>query len=98
MSDKTLTRTEISDALANRVGLPRGKAAEILETILEEMIQGLIENKSLKLSSFGSFTVRSKNNRVGRNPKTGKEVMIEPRQTISFHPSATLKEKVSRSK
>lgn len=94
MSDKTLTRTEISDAIADRAGVSRGRANDILETVLEEMVQGLIHDGSLKLSSFGSFTVRSKKNRVGRNPKTGEEVMIEPRKTISFHPSSFLKERV----
>ncbi|AIL12715.1 integration host factor subunit alpha [Candidatus Paracaedimonas acanthamoebae] len=94
MPEKTLTRAEISEAIAENVGFPRHRSMELLEQILEQMIVGLVEDGELKLSSFGSFNVRQKNNRIGRNPKTGKEVMITPRKTISFRASHILKEGV----
>ncbi len=96
MPTKTLTRAEISEAIAENVGFPRHRSVEILEQILEQMIVGLVKEGELKLSSFGSFNVRKKNNRIGRNPKTGKEVMITPRQTISFRASHILKELVAK--
>lgn len=96
MPTKTLTRAEISDVIAESVGFPRHRSMEILEQILEQMIVGLVKEGELKLSSFGSFNVRKKNNRIGRNPKTGKEVMITPRQTISFRASHILKELVAK--
>ncbi|MBA4117548.1 MAG: integration host factor subunit alpha [Candidatus Puniceispirillum sp.] len=94
MSEKTLTRAEISDCIASRLNLSRRRAMELLEETLEEMSMGLEREGQLKLSSFGSFSIRKKKNRVGRNPKTGQEVMIEPRQVISFRASLSLKELV----
>lgn len=94
MSDKTLTRSDICEALSNKIGLPKQRANDILENVLEEMIRGLVKQGTLKLSSFGSFNVRKKSTRVGRNPKTGKEVMITPRQTVSFRASHILKNRV----
>ncbi len=96
MPVKTLTRAEISDAIAESIGFPRHRAMEILEQILEQMIVGLVKEGELKLSSFGSFNVRKKSNRIGRNPKTGKEVMITPRKTISFRASHILKDGVAK--
>lgn len=96
MPTKTLTRAEISDAIAENIGFPRHRSMEILEQILEQMIVGLVKEGELKLSSFGSFSVRKKNNRIGRNPKTGKEVMITPRKTISFRASHILKDDVAK--
>lgn len=94
MPVKTLTRAEISEVIAESIGFPRHRAMEVLEQILEQMIVGLVKEGELKLSSFGSFNVRKKNNRIGRNPKTGKEVMITPRKTISFRASHILKDGV----
>lgn len=91
---KTLTRAEISERLSSEVALSRNKANEILEDIMEEMIQGLVYDGYLKLSSFGSFTVRQKSERIGRNPMTGIEAEITPRKTISFRPSHLLKKRV----
>lgn len=94
MSQRTLTRAEISASIAEKVGLPRQKATELLEDVLEGMSKGLIDEGSLKLSSFGSFMVRNKGDRVGRNPKTGQEVPIRPRKSVSFKASHILKERV----
>ena len=94
MSNKTLTRAEISEQIVNKCGLNRLIANKILEDVLEEMCIGIEKDQLLKLSSFGSFSLRSKKQRVGRNPKTGKEVVITPRSTISFHASNILKSRV----
>lgn len=94
MSEGTITRSEISEKLANIINVPKQKANGILDIVLNEMIESLAKEGELKLSSFGSFSVRQKETRVGRNPKTGIEVMITPRKSISFRPSHLLKAKV----
>ena len=92
---KTLTRNEISERLAKEIGVPKQNAGNILDTTLNEMIEGMVQDGELKLSAFGSFSVRQKNDRIGRNPKTGVEVTITPRKTVSFKASDCLKSKVS---
>jgi integration host factor subunit alpha len=94
MAELTITRSEISEKLAKALSIPKQKANGILDFVLKEMIESLVKDGELKLSSFGSFMVRQKKTRVGRNPKTGIEVMITPRKSISFRPSHLLKEKV----
>ena len=94
MTTSTLTRNEISDKLSREIGVPKQQASNILDTALNEMIESLAKEGELKLSAFGSFSVRQKNDRVGRNPKTGVEVTITPRKAISFKASSTLKGKV----
>jgi integration host factor subunit alpha len=94
MVAKTITRMEIAEAIANKVGLSKQRANQILETALEGMIQGLIKDSQLKISSFASFNIQKKKNRIGRNPKTGQEVMITPRKTVSFRASDILKNRV----
>ncbi|MDP4840836.1 MAG: integration host factor subunit alpha [Alphaproteobacteria bacterium] len=90
----TLTRNEISDKLSKENGVPKQQASNILDTALNEMIESLAKEGELKLSAFGSFSVRQKRDRVGRNPKTGVEVTITPRKAISFKASSNLKGKV----
>lgn len=96
MTGKTFTRAELSEAIADKAGLPRQKATQILETILEEMANGLQKEGRLKLSSFGSFAVRAKDTRVGRNPKTGQEVPIPPHKAVLFKASHIFKNRVLR--
>lgn len=91
----TLTRNEISEKIAREIGVPKQQAGNILDTALNEMIESLVTDGELKLSAFGSFSTRQKSDRVGRNPKTGVEVTITPRKTVSFKASDTLKSKVS---
>ena len=98
MTQRTLTRSEISDAIADKTGISRGDALNLLEKILEEMSLAIVKHGQLKLSSFGSFNVRSKSTRLGRNPKTGQEVMITPRKAISFRASHILKDRVENPK
>ena len=95
MAGKTLTRSDIADKIAYTTGLTRQQSTDIMETTLKAMIDGLAKDGLIKLSSFGSLQVLSKSKRIGRNPKTGKEVMIQPRKSLSFKASQTLKKRVA---
>jgi integration host factor subunit alpha len=96
MAGKTVTRSDLSEIVYNAVGLSRSESAQIVETVLDEISDALIRGEDVKLSSFGSFLVRHKNGRVGRNPKTGEEVPIEPRRVLSFRASHVLKGKINK--
>jgi integration host factor subunit alpha len=94
MSGKTLTRMDLSEAVYREVGLSRNESAQLVEDVLEHVAGALVNGENVKISSFGTFTVRSKTARVGRNPKTGEEVPIEPRRVMTFRPSHLMKERV----
>lgn len=94
MSDKTLTRMELSEAVFAAVGLSRNESADLVESVLRHMSDALVADETVKISSFGTFSVRSKSARIGRNPKTGEEVPIEPRRVLTFRPSHIMKERV----
>ena len=96
MSQKTITRADLSEAVYQEVGLSRNESAELVESVLNEISESLIGGENVKISSFGSFLVRKKGGRVGRNPKTGEEVPIEPRRVLAFRPSQVLKESISQ--
>lgn len=89
-----ITRAQLSEAVYQEVGLSRNESAELVESILREISDALIAGESVKISSFGSFIVREKRGRLGRNPKTGEEVPIDPRRVLVFRPSHVLKSKV----
>jgi len=95
MTGKTLTRADLSEAVQRSVGLSRTESAELVETTLDLISDALVDGKNVKLSSFGTFMVRQKNGRMGRNPKTGEEVPIEPRRVLVFRPSQSMKAKVN---
>jgi integration host factor subunit alpha len=95
MSSKTLTRADLTEAVFNAVGLSRNESAQMVEDILEELSSALSRGESVKLSSFGTFQVRQKAQRVGRNPKTGDEVPIAPRRVLVFRPSHVLKSQIN---
>ncbi len=95
MSDQTITRAQLSEAVYQEVGLSRNESADLLEAVLDEIAQALVRDESVKISSFGSFAVRSKGERIGRNPKTGEEVPILPRRVLVFRPSQLLKKKIN---
>src|ERR1700733_14915028 len=97
MTDNTVTRAQLAEAVYQEVGLSRNDSAQLVDVILEEISQALIREEMVKLSSFGSFQVRSKGKRIGRNPKTGEEVPILPRRVLVFRASHVLKEKINRS-
>lgn len=96
MTTTTLTRATLVDALVRELGLPRHRATGFLEASLETVIVSLMEGENVKISSFGSFNIRQKAKRIGRNPKTKKEAVITPRRVLSFKPSQYLKEKIQR--
>lgn len=96
MADTTVTRAQLAEAVYQEVGLSRNDSAQLVDVILEEISQSLIKGDMVKLSSFGSFQVRSKAQRIGRNPKTGEEVPILPRRVLVFRASHVLKDKVNR--
>ncbi len=94
MGGKTLTRVDLAEAVYRKVGLSRTESAELVETVLDAICDSVVAGDSVKLSSFGSFLVRDKNERIGRNPKTGEEVPIKPRRVMVFKPSNILKDAV----
>jgi len=91
----TITRADLSEAVYAEVGLSRHESAQLVDLVLEEVSKALIAGEQVKLSSFGSFSVRAKNERIGRNPKTGQEVPILPRRVLMFRASHTLKDNIS---
>ena len=95
MGGKTVTRADLCEAVYQKVGLSRSESAELVESVLREIADCLVTGESVKLSSFGTFTVRSKTERVGRNPKTGEEVPILPRRVLVFKPSNVLKLRIN---
>lgn len=97
MSGKTVTRADLIEAVYQEVGLSRNESADLVETVLDEIADNLTNGDNVKISSFGSFIVRDKGGRIGRNPKTGEEVPIEPRRVLVFRPSQVLKDRVSNS-
>ena len=96
MAGKTVTRADLSDAVYEEVGLSRDESGKLVASVLEHMSSALADGLSVKLSSFGSFTLRNKALRVGRNPKTGEEVPITPRRVVVFRGSNVLKERMNR--
>ena len=95
MSGKPLTRMDLSEAVFREVGLSRNESAGLVERVLELMSDSLVDGEQVKISSFGTFSVRSKTARVGRNPKTGEEAPIPPRRVLTFRPSHLMKDRVA---
>ena len=94
-SGKTLTRADLAEAVFQKVGLPRNESADLVESVIREVINCLERGENVKLSSFGSFGVRDKRERVGRNPKTGEVVPITPRRVLVFRASNIMKERIN---
>jgi integration host factor subunit alpha len=91
MSGKTLTRADLAEVVHRDIGLSRTESADMVNEVLELISKALVDGNSVKLSSFGTFLVRSKRERMGRNPKTGEEVPITPRRVLVFRPSQVMK-------
>ena len=94
MSESTLTRMDLSEAVFREVGLSRNESSDLVESVLDHVSDALVAGENVKISSFGTFSIRSKNERIGRNPKTGEEVPIAPRRVLTFRPSHLMKERV----
>jgi integration host factor subunit alpha len=90
----TLTRADLAEALHSEVGLSRADAAQMVEQILDHMCVALSEGQNVKISGFGSFILRDKGGRVGRNPKTGVEVPIDPRRVLTFRASQMMRDRI----
>ncbi len=95
MVEKTLTRMDLSESLFRELGLSRNDSAQLVESVLQHVSDALVAGESVKISSFGTFSLRSKTARVGRNPKTGDEVPISPRRVLTFRPSHLMKDRVA---
>jgi integration host factor subunit alpha len=95
MAEETVTRAQLSEAVYQEVGLSRNESADLVESVLKEIADALARGEMVKISSFGSFSIRQKGKRVGRNPKTGEEVPILPRQVLVFRPSHVLKDQIN---
>ena len=95
MSEKTLTRMDLSEAVFREVGLSRNESAQLVESVLNHLSDALVSGETVKISSFGTFSVRDKAARIGRNPKTGEEVPIHPRRVLTFRPSHLMKDRVA---
>ena len=94
MADSTITRMNLTEAVFREVGLSRYESAQLVETVLEHISDALIKEEVVKISSFGTFSTRIKNPRMGRNPKTGTEAEITKRRVVTFRPSQLMKERV----
>ncbi len=95
MAGRTITRAQLGEAVYQEVGLSRNESAELLEAVLSQVSDALARGETVKISSFGTFSVRQKGQRIGRNPKTGEEVPILPRKVLVFRPSQVLKNRVN---
>jgi len=95
MTGNTLTRMDLSEAVFREVGLSRNESAQLVEAVIQHMSDALVGGEQVKISSFGTFSIREKNERMGRNPKTGEEVPISPRRVLSFRPSHLMKDRVA---
>jgi len=90
-----LTRADIAELLNRQIGLSRAESAELVEQVLDMVTEALVTGENVKISGFGTFVLRDKNERIGRNPKTGIEVPITPRRVLTFRPSQSLRDRVS---
>lgn len=95
MGENTVTRADLCEAVYQTVGLSRTESSDLVELVLAQIAECLEKGETVKLSSFGSFVVRDKGERIGRNPKTGEEVPIAPRRVLVFKPSAVLKQRIN---
>ena len=93
--NNTLTRSQLSKAVYREIGLSKIESGELVEAVLEEIIQALLREERVKLSSFGSFLLRYRGSSLGRNPQTGQETPVPPRYFVSFKPSHILREHVN---
>lgn len=94
-SSSTLTRANLTERVYQELGLSRAESATLVESVLDSVSDRLVQGENVKISSFGSFLVRQKNGRMGRNPKTGEEVPIDPRRVLVFRPSQVMKDKIN---
>ena len=95
MIRNTVTRADLAEAVYREIGLSRTESAALVEAVIDQIIDALIRGEVVKLAGFGTFTLRNKNERIGRNPKTGEEVSITPRRVLTFKPSQMMRDRVN---
>ena len=95
MAGQTVTRADLCEAVYQKLGLSRTESSKLVEAVLDEICDAVARGENVKLSSFGSFVVRDKGERIGRNPKTGVEVPITPRRVLTFRASQMLKDRIA---
>lgn len=95
-NNTTITRADLAEAVYEEVGLSRNESADLVEAVIDEISDTLVRGEGVKISSFGSFSVREKGERIGRNPKTGVEVPISPRKVLVFKASHVLKDRIQK--
>jgi integration host factor subunit alpha len=93
---RTITRADLAESVYEQVGLSRNESSDLVEQVLDEISETLISGKGVKISSFASFSIREKGERIGRNPKTGVEVPILPRKVVVFKASHVLKDRINK--
>ncbi len=98
MENRTITRADLAESVYEQVGLSRNESSDLVEAVLEEISSALVRGENVKISSFGSFSLREKGERIGRNPKTGVEVPISPRKVLVFRASHVLKDRINDKK
>ena len=96
MSNNSLTRLELSEAVVREVGLSRHESMQLVDDVLDHLSDALVVGETVKISSFGTFSCKEKKERVGRNPKTGIEAPIVARRVVTFKPSQIVKEKINK--
>jgi len=96
MDNRTITRADLAEAVYEEVGLSRNESSDLVEAVLDEIADTLVTGENVKISSFGSFSIREKGERIGRNPKTGVEVPISPRKVLVFKASHILKDRINK--
>ena len=95
MAGQTVTRADLCEAVYQKIGLSRTESSKLVEAVLDEICDAVARGENVKLSSFVTFVVRDKGERIGRNPKTGVEVPIEPRRVMVFKPSNVMKARIN---
>jgi len=90
----TLTRADLAESLHRKVGLSRAESADLVEQVLDRMSDALARGENVKISGFGTFVLRDKGERIGRNPKTGVEVPIAPRRVLTFRASQMMRDRI----
>ena len=92
----TLTRADLAEAINRKLGVSRAESLDLVEAVIGQMCDAMARGENVKISGFGSFVLRDKRERIGRNPKTGVEVPITPRRVMTFRASQLLKEKIAK--
>lgn len=95
MNRGTVTRADLTEAVYREIGLSRTESAELVESVIDNIVDALLKGEQVKLAGFGTFSLRDKNERMGRNPKTGKAVPISPRRVLAFKPSQIMRDRIN---